>query len=238
MNNTNGCLHPIEHAFVVLLLMYYVVAWWVAPTLLQVFQKSQQKIKTGYSVSNPVYSKEDLVIVGYGQGNGFGPAIWALISFIIIKMCKTKRYGKTVTTPISIQEISLLGFTFVDDVDLISGANNIHTTSTTMIARFQALMTCWNSGTRATSGLIAPKNTQWFLFDFFWDRLNWVYDTLLGDITLPDKNGVPYTVTRHTSLGIKVYLTGNQDAELFILTNVAELFSTQMRAASVIKCHV
>ena len=54
----------------------------------------------------------------------------------------------TVLTPISKHEISLLGFAFVfvDDADLVTGADDVHTIGTTMIARFQALMTCWNGG--------------------------------------------------------------------------------------------
>ena len=72
-----------------------------------------------------------------------------------------------VFTPISKQEITLPGIAFVNDTDLVVGANGVHTTGTTMIARFQALMTCWNGGIRATSDLYAPKKTEWFHFDFF-----------------------------------------------------------------------
>ena len=47
-----------------------------------------------------------------------------------------------VTTPISKVDISLFSFAFVDDADLVSNAEYIHTTGTTMIAQFKALMTC------------------------------------------------------------------------------------------------
>ena len=56
-----------------------------------------------------------------------------------------------------------------------------------------------------------------FLIAFFWDGLDWAYhmkDTLPGDISLPDKNDVIYTVTKdepvssHMSLGVKVALKG------------------------------
>ena len=62
-----------------------------------------------------------------------------------------------VTTPISKQDISLLGFAFVDDADLVCGANAFYTTGATMITRFQSLMTCWNGRIRVTGGLIAPE---------------------------------------------------------------------------------
>ena len=51
-----------------------------------------------------------------------------------------------VTTPISKQDVSLLGFAFVDNADLVSGANDVHTIGATMIACFQVIITCWNGG--------------------------------------------------------------------------------------------
>ena len=136
MNNAKGCFDQIQHTFTILVLMYYGVAWSLATTLFEVLQKAKNKIKTGYGVSAPVYGNEESSIFGIGQGNGLGPALWALISSIIIKMCKTKGHGMKVTTPISKQEASILGFAFVDDADLVCGANDVHTTGATMITRF------------------------------------------------------------------------------------------------------
>ena len=81
------------------------------------------------------------------------------------------------TTPISKHVISFMGFAFVDDADLIAGGEDVNTSGATMIARFQAMMTCWNGGIRATGRLIAPKKTRWFLLSFFWAGLDWQYHT-------------------------------------------------------------
>ena len=54
--------------------------------------------------------------------------------------------GMTVSTPIIKQEITSLRFAFLDDADLVTGADDVHKSGTTIIARFQALMTCWNDG--------------------------------------------------------------------------------------------
>ena len=40
------------------------------------------------------------------------------------------------TTPISKQEISFMGFTFVDDADLVTGADDVNTFGATIFARF------------------------------------------------------------------------------------------------------
>ena len=71
-------------------------------------------------------------------------------------MCKARGQGMNLTTPISKQEISFMGFAFVDDADLVSGAEDVNTSGATMIARFQAMITCWNGGICATGDLIAP----------------------------------------------------------------------------------
>ena len=42
----------------------------------------------------------------------------------------------TISTAISKQEISLPGFVLVDDVDLITGADNVYTSATTLITHF------------------------------------------------------------------------------------------------------
>ena len=160
MNDAKGCFDRIQHTFAILVLMYYGVAWSLATTLFEVLQKAKHKIKTGYGVSTPVYGNKESAISSIGQGNGLGPTLWALISSIIIKMRKAKGHGMKVATPISKQDVSLLGFAFVDDADLVCRADDIHTTGATMITRFQSLMTCWNGGIRATGGLIAPGKTH------------------------------------------------------------------------------
>ena len=65
-----------------------------------------------------------------------GLALWALISSIIIQMCKAKGHDMKVKISISKQDVSFLGFAFVDYTDLVSGANDVHTTGATVITRF------------------------------------------------------------------------------------------------------
>ena len=122
----------------------------------------------------------------------------------------------------------------------MAGADDVHTTGTTTIARFQAIMTCWNGGIHASGGLIAPEKTRWFLISFYLDGLDGVYhtkDTLPRDVTLPDKNSVLYTMTRddpsstHTSLGLTLLLNGCQSIQGEVTTGVSHLFASQIRTA-------
>ena len=66
-------------------------------------------------------------------------------------------------------KVSLLGFAFVDDADLVSTANDVHTSGEEMIEKMQALMTNWCGEIRASGGLIAAAKTRWFLLCSFWD---------------------------------------------------------------------
>ena len=113
--------------------MYYRVAWSIASTLFGVLQKAKHKIKTGYGVSAPVYGYEATSISGIDQGIGLGPTLWALISSIRFKMCKARGHGMNLTTPISKNVISFMGFAFVDDADLIAGAEEVNTSRATMM---------------------------------------------------------------------------------------------------------
>ena len=87
----------------------------------------------------------------------------------------------------------------MDDADLVSAANDVHTSGEEMIAKMQALMTDWCGGIRATGGLIAAAKTRWFLLCSYWDGQDWQYHTkesMSGEITLPDKDGNMYTASR------------------------------------------
>lgn len=97
---------------------------------------------------------EEMAIAGIGQGNGLWPSLWCFISTILFKICKIKGHGMTIVTAISKTVVSPLGFAFVDNGDLVSGADNAHTSGETTIEQFQDLMTCWSDGIRATGGLI------------------------------------------------------------------------------------
>ena len=92
--------------------MYYDVQWLVVTTLFYVLHKAKHKIKTSYGVLDPVYYDEDTTIYVISQGNELGPALWALISSIIYKMCKARGHGLYITIAFSKQEFSCMGFAF------------------------------------------------------------------------------------------------------------------------------
>ena len=98
------------------------------------------RIKTGYGVSYPDYDNEEYPLACLGQDDGLGPVLWCLISSIIIKICKDKGHGMTTISSISKMETSLIRFTFVNNTDLVSGSDDVDTTSDEFIPKFQSFM--------------------------------------------------------------------------------------------------
>ena len=128
----------------------------------------------------------------------------------------------------------------MDDADLVSADNDVHTTGEEMIVKMQALMTDWCGGIRATGGLIAAAKTRWFLLCSYWDGQDWQYHTkesLPGEITLPDQDGNLYTVSREEpsatfeSLGLRGNLEGTKEHALADVTTESQKFNTQMNTA-------
>ena len=114
--------------------------------LFLVLQRVRHSIKTGYGVSESVYGNEEEAITRIGRGDGLGPLLWCLISTIPIKMCKMKGHATTIITTISKTVVSLIGFVFADDTDLVTAADNAHASGETLIKQMQILMTCWCGG--------------------------------------------------------------------------------------------
>jgi hypothetical protein len=56
---------------------------------------------------------------GVGQGSGAGPAIWAVVSTPVLKMMKDEGFGCMYKTIIEGKELHFVGYSFVDDTDII-----------------------------------------------------------------------------------------------------------------------
>ena len=242
MNDAKGCYNRTDHNFTILALMVFGIPWAIARNFFLVLQQARHSIKTSYGVSKPVYGNKDAnnPIAGIKKGNGIGPLLWVLISTIIINCCKRKGHGTTIITPISNKTVSLLGFAFVDNADLITAANNAYQSGAEMIQKMQALMTDWCGCIRATGGFIAPTKTRWFLVSFFWNSNDWDYeakDSLPGVITLSDKDSQLYTVNREEpttafeSWGLRIDLGNTSSKALDDVTDECQEFSTQINNA-------
>ena len=87
-----------------------------------------------------MYGNEDVPLSGIGQGNGLGPMLWALISTKMLQMMEKADHGVHLLTSFSRQAISLVGFAFVDNMDLFLAGRAMDTVSEDMVAEFQSAL--------------------------------------------------------------------------------------------------
>jgi len=89
--------------------------------LFTTLQTAIHRVRTGYGDSKEHYGGQTWLIPfhGIGQGNGAGPAIWAVVSTPLLNTLRKMGFGLNYITPISNTLIKFSGFAFVDDTDLL-----------------------------------------------------------------------------------------------------------------------
>ena len=111
---------------------------------------------------------------GVGQGNGAGPAIWAVISTVFFDLLRDKGYGFKMNTPLSNQTLNLAGCGFVDDTDLLQlGRTGEH--YGTVAKKLQKALRWWEIGTRVSGGAVVPKKSWYGSVHFEWNDGEWVH---------------------------------------------------------------
>ena len=95
--------------------------------------------------------------MGVGQGNGLGPALWALISTILLDMMDNARHGVNLCSPITNTTLCLIGFSFLDNADL-AAALGPNASGEALVEEFQAALDRWAGGLVTAGGELAPEN--------------------------------------------------------------------------------
>jgi hypothetical protein len=146
--------------------------------LFTTLQHATHQVRTGYGGSIEFYGGNYWLIPmhGIGQGNGAGPAIWAMVSTPILNMLRAKRLGCEIIGPISLKQHNFVGYTFVDDTDLIQTAT-AHS-SQSAVTGLQLALDTWEGGLKASGGAIVPEKTFWYLVSFKWVGRNWMYQSI------------------------------------------------------------
>ena len=108
----------------------------IARTFFGTLQKARHRTKTGFGISDPVYGEEDVPIQGSGQANIIAPTAWVLISSKMYQVMDRAGHCLLAVTAISAANLSLVGFAFVDDADLVDGTIDVDTPGEDLIDRF------------------------------------------------------------------------------------------------------
>ena len=177
-------------------------------------------------------------ISGIGQGNGAGPQIWAVVSTPILDMLRDAGFGASFKLAVSGNQVSFVGYSFVDDTDLIQTGPTITSTDLDVIPLMQAALSLWETGLRATGGALVPEKSFWYLIDFRWRGSTWryaKYPTEPGSLSMPDNNQHEHSIKRlpadkaQRTLGVYLAPDGNNKAQLQILLEKTKTWADNSR---------
>jgi len=138
--------------------------------------------------------------MGVGQGNGAGPATYAFLSAILIKVLASLGYGVVFTTALSLITFNTVCSMFVDDCDLWQSATDVNEKGEDVLEKMQEAVATWEGCLAASGGALSPQKSFWYLIDYRWTGDKWVYRTkeeMPATIQMHDEQGSMHTLQRH-----------------------------------------
>jgi hypothetical protein len=144
--------------------------------LFTTLQNATHQVRTGYGDPATHYGGNNwsTPMLSIGQGNGAGPAIWAVLSTPILNMLRKQGFGCEFTSLISCKSFSFVGYSFVDDTDLIQSNPSV-SSYREVLQSLQMSLDTWEGGLKATCSAIVPEKTFWHLIDFTLSPGSWKY---------------------------------------------------------------
>ena len=161
-------------------------------SMLEPIRKLKHFIRTAYGDSNTAYGGDEWERdpSGICQGNGAGPAIWALVSSPLLDVLRESGYGAKLHAAIGKTYLHLSGFAFVDDADTIQ-TGNLGETTTTVLNKAQKELDLWEECIRATGGGLEGEKSDFAVINFTWKSGTWSYEKKdeNNQLTVRNQNG-------------------------------------------------
>lgn len=239
-NDAKSCYDRVVHSVATLSMRRLGAAPNGVKSMFLALQKAAHRIRTAFGVSVKKYGHDrEEPLQGLGQGNGCGPAGWAVVSTPIINMMRVAGFGATFFSAMSVTLIAFVCYAFVDDTDVVHTAQDVFTTGKTIMVEMQTVIDHWEGGLRATGGAIVPKKSYWYLIDWIWEKNRWRYATIEdipGDLTIRDTCGSKrVTLKRYNpeiakeTLGVFLAMDGNNKEQIIKLRQKTQEFADQIR---------
>ena len=181
-----GCYDRIIHTAAALALRRVGVKPQKLETMFDSIQKMVHKIRTIFGDSDSTYGGEDIeegwenFPQGILQGNACGPQIWSILSSIIFDILSKRGFSVQFCSSLSKSLFTLLGFSYVDDCDLLQAKQTPEDTMQSM----QEVVTGWSELMGVTGGKIATSKSWWYFVDIIWKQGKWQPEDVPGDFTL------------------------------------------------------
>jgi hypothetical protein len=169
------------------------------------------------------------------------PPIWAVISSTMLEVLRSKGFGLTIISPITNSPLSFVGYSFVDDTDLLQSneENNIET-----IRSLQKSVDTWEGCLKATGGALGPEKSYWYLVTFQWNGGKWTYAPATNTpdtIFMKDINNVRMFIRRiqpnqaEETLGVWISPNGNTRTQYDNMLEKSLLWVEQMKMEKIKK---
>ncbi len=243
-NDAKSCYDLIGHTQASLSMQRVGVPRNIIKCLFTTLQEAVHTVRTGFGDSKASYGgKVWLVpIHGIGQGNGAGPAIWAVVSTPLLNVLRQKGFGCQILCPLSSEFVSFVGYAFVDDTDIIQSV--LQDNPAEARAQLQAAIDTWESSLKATCGAIVPEKTVWWLVSFKWSGNSWSYVSIQdspGDLLVNDLHNNRKIITRlesgqaYETLGVFLAPDGNSRQQIDKMSAAVTNWTDHLRTGSLTK---
>ncbi len=172
--DAKACYDLIGHAQASMCMQRQGVPKAAVKCLFSTLQDATHYVRTAYGDSTLTYGGPGWIkpMHGIGQGNGGGPPIWAVISSPLLETLRAKKLGLQILSPISKKPLTFVGYSFVDDSDLVqSDGDTVENTT----GKLQLSVDTWEGGLKVTGGALGPDKSYWYLLSFKWSGGRWSY---------------------------------------------------------------
>ena len=209
-NDAKSCYDRIILMVAYLTMRTFGIPATVAQSTIYSILNMKHRVRTIYGDSKEYYGgdKWEVKPHGCGQGNGYGPALWACISSPLLHILRQQGYGTKFQTPLSKKLIHLAAFSFVDDTDIFqtepvnddSYNLTLHRTEE-LYSKSQNTLDLWSKTLAATGGELEPTKTFYVPIIPRWkgNKVSLVDDASCHPLTITDPNGKSTTIARKKS---------------------------------------
>lgn len=243
-NDAKSCYDRIVHSVAALSMQRLGLPEQATTCMFGCIQNLHHYVRTAFGVSEASFGgpreEHEIPVQGVGQGNGGGPIIWAGVSTPILDMVRANNRGLYFTSPIALEGFQLIGFSFVDDNDLLEGGKGTENYSTEeLIARSQTTLNLYEGGLRATGGALEPSKSFWYLIEFDPDSDKPAYLPATDDqspLTVLDAQGIRQTLQRlapdqsERTLGVRISPTGDRTKQFEYMLSQATSWADHIRS--------
>ena len=204
-------------------------------------QHLKHHIRTVYGTSSRWFGGDQLETIphGVGQGNGAAPAIWAVVSTPILNMLRDAGFGVKLQSSLIRSTTHFVAYVFVDDSDQCQTAEHCDVGTSDLLAKMQASLNMWEGGLRASGGALVPEKSHWYLIKFLWNtdgQFRYANNSEEpASLSVRAPNGIVQELERldpkeaRRTLGVRLALDGNNNAELEFRKNQAQEWADALR---------